>query len=483
MAGKIQSVLYNVDQTADTNEEERQQAQRNIFGELSSYAGKYLKVKEDGKGIDFGEGGGVGARIIALVEGGTLDQYNLIKSYIDNDENVILYSTSGNNRVYWTYSGNVGGYLLFSSYQGTKLGRLSYYTRNTASGGTYGVYEISYENTVKAYNSTSASGTEILEAYADGQGSIPVVYENTYGTCRMIYTFSGITGDTEPIFSRVDESKKQLVILTYKSTGLTRTTIPLSQEAIITINASSLDTENTSYSTIQGIIDAGLSPVVEIGGRSSGSSGVNFYHLKYRSFASSVTPPTFSFTFTATELIDNYAGDYGGYAEKSIVVSDLECKGNVRDGGTWTKTEHRVIMVLNGSKMNVTGKLPNYTEMMALITDGTEVVIKKKQDRARFIYRVCNDTDAGIIFATATTTVGSDTPRLYRIKLGSDDVWSELNVLNIGGCSGGSVNPAGTTQIPVYVDSNGTVQPCGFGISTEVTGNASGIIYFRQEHL
>lgn len=479
MAGKIQSVLYNVDQTDDTNAEERQQAQRNILGDLESYAGMYLKVKEDGEGIDFGEGGGVGARIIALGEGGTAEQYNLIKGYIDNGENVILYSTSGNNRVYWTYSGNVGGSLLFSSYQGSKLGRLSYYTRNTASGGTYGVYEISYENTVKAYNSTSASGTEILEAYADGQGSIPVVYENTYGTGRMVYTFSGITGDTEPIFSRVDESSKQLVILTYKTTGLTRTTIPLSQEAIITINASSLDTENTSYSTIQGIIDAGFSPVIEVGGGYSGNNGANFYHLKYRSFTSSATPPTFSFTFTATELIDNYAGNYGGYAEKSIVVSDLQCKGNNRDGGRWTKTEHRVIMVLNGGKMDVTGKLPSYTEMKALITDGTEVIIKKNKSMARFIYRVCNDEDAGIIFATATTTVGSDTPKLYRLKLGSDNVWSELPVLDIGGGSGGSVNPAGTTQIPVYVDATGTVQPCGFGISTEVTGNVSGIIYFR----
>ena len=451
MAGKIQSVLYNVDQTDDTNEEERQQAQRNILGDLSSYGGMYLKVNEDGEGIDFGEGGGSGARIIALGNGGTVEQYNLIK----------------------------GGSLLFSSYQGTKLGRLSYYTRATASGQPYAVCEISYENAVKAYNSTSASGAEILEAYADGQGSIPVVYENTYGTGRMIYTFSGITGDTEPIFSRVDESNKQLVILTYKTTGLTRTTIPLSQEAIITINSSSLDTENTSYSTIQGIIDAGFSPVVEVGGGYSGNSGANFYHLKHRSFTGSVTPPTYSFTFTSTELIDNYAGTYGGYAEKSILVTDLQCNGNVRDGGSWRKIEHRPIMILNGSKMNVTGKLPNYTEMKALITDGTEVIIKKNISRARFVYRVCNDADAGIIFATATTTVGSDTPKLYRLKLGSDNVWSELPVLDIGGGSGGSVNPAGTTQIPVYVDSTGTVQPCGFGISTEVTGNVSGIIYFR----
>ena len=480
MAGKIQSVLYNVDQTEDTNVDERQQAQRNILGDLESYAGMYLKVNEDGEGIDFGEGGGgSGARIIALGEGGTLEQYNLIKSYIDNDENVILYGTSGNNRTYWTYSGNVGGSLLFSSYQGTKLGRLSYYTRNTASGGSYGVYEISYENTVKAYNSTSTSGTEILEAYADGQGSIPVVYENTYGTGRMIYTFSGVTGDTEPIFSRVDESNKQLVILTYKSTGLTKTTIPLSHDAIITINASSLDTENTTYNTIQGIIDAGFSPVVEVGGGYSGNSGANFYHLKYRSFTTTATPPTFSFTFTSTELIDNYAGTYGGYAEKSILITDLQCKGNTRDGGTWTKSEYRPIMMLNGSKMGVTGKLPNYTEMKALLTAGTEVIVKKTFTNTRYLFRACSDSPYGVIFAAATTQPSNDTPRLFRIKLGSDDVWSDLPAIDLGGGSGGSVNPAGTTQIPVYVDSTGTVQPCGFGISTEVTGNASGIIYFR----
>lgn len=479
MAGKIQSVLYNVDQT-EANEAERQQAQRNIFGELRSYAGMYLKVNEGGDGIDFGEGGGgSGARIIALVEGGTLEQYNLIKGYIDNGENVILYSTTGENHVYWTYSGNIGGSLLFSSYQGTKLGRLSYYTRNTASGGSYGVYEITYENAVKAYNSTSVSGTEIIEAYADGQGRIPVVYENSYGPGRTVYTFSGITGNTEPIFSRVDETNKQLVILTYKTTGLVKTTIPLSNEAIITINATSLDTEKTSYSTIQGIINAGLSPVVEIGGGYSGSSGANFYHLKYRSFTSSATPPTFSFTFTATELIDNYAGDYGGYAEKSIVVSDLECKGNTRDDGTWTKTEHRVIMVLNGSKMGVSGKLPDYTTMKSLITAGTEVIVKQTYTNTRYLFRVCSDSPYGVIFAAATTQPSNDTPRLYRIKLGSDNVWSDLPAIDLGGGSGGSVNPAGTTQIPVYVDSNGTVQPCGFGVSTEVTGNAPGIIYFR----
>lgn len=480
MAGKIQSVLYNVDQTDDTSVAERQQAQRNILGELGDYAGMYLKVNEDGEGIDFGEGGsGAGARIIALGEGGTVEQYNLIKGYIDNGENVILYSTNGNNRVYWTYSGNIGGSLLFSSYQGTKLGRLSYYTRSTASGGSYGVYEITYENAVKAYNSTDASGAEILEAYADGQGRIPVVYENTYGTVRMVYTFSGITGSTEPIFSRVDETNKQLVILTYKTTGLVKTTIPLSNEAIITINASSLDTENTSYNTIQGIIDAGLSPVVEIGSGYQGSSGANFYHLKYRSFTSSVTPPTFSFSFTATELIDNYSGTYGGYAEKSIVVTDLECSGNVRDGGTWTKNEHRVIMVLNGSKMGVSGKLPSYDTMKALITAGTEVIVKKTYGSVRYIFRPCTDSNHGVIFAAATTQPANDTPKLYRIKLGSDDVWSDLSALDIGGGSGGSVNPAGSTQIPVWVDSTGTVQQCGFGVSTEVTGNTPGIIYFR----
>jgi len=471
MAGKIQPVLYNVDQTDNTDVKERQQAQRNILGDLESHAGEYLKVNGDGSGLDFGEGGGgSGARIVALGEGGTLEQYNLIKSYIDNDENVILYSTTGNNRVYWTYSGNIGGSLLFYSYQGTKLGRLSYYTRSTASGASHGYYQITYENAVKAYNSTSASGTEILEAYADGQGQIPVVYENTYGTGRMIYTFSGITGNTEPIFSRVDETNKQLVILTYKTTGLTKTTISLSQEVIITINATSLDTENTSYTTIQGIIDAGFSPVVEIGGGYSGKSGANFYHLKHRSFTASVTPPTFSFSFTATELIDNYAGDYGGYAEKSIVVSNLECKGDVRDGGTWTKSEHRVIMVLNGSKMGVTGKLPDYTEMKALIADGTEVIIKKNKGMARFIYRVCNDADAGIIFATATTAVGSDTPRLYRLKLGSDNVWSELPVLDIGG----GIGDAGSSDTPVFI-TGGAATPCWFSISKTLGQDANTI--------
>lgn len=479
MAGKIQSVLYNVDRTDDTSEAERQQAQRNIFGELGSYAGKYLKVNEDGDGIDFGEGGGSGARIIALANGATIEQYNLIKGYIDNDENVILYGTDGDNRVYWTYSGNIGGSLLFSSYQGTKLGRLSYYTRNTASGQRYAYYEITYENAVKAYNSTNVSGAEMLQAYADGQGQIPVVYDTTYGYARLIYTFSGITGNGEPIFSRVDETNKQLQILTYKTTGLVRTTIPLSNEAIITINASSLDEEKTSYSTIQGIIDAGLSPVVEIGSGYAGSSGANFYHLKYRSFNSGDTPPAFSFTFTAIELIDNYAGDYGGYAEKSVVVSDLECRGNVRDDGTWTKTEHRVIMVLNGSKMGVAGKLPSYDTMKALITAGTEVIIKKTYTSVRYIYRPCTDSLHGIIFAAATTQPNNDTPKLYRIKLGSDDVWSDLSPIDLGGGSGGSVNPAGSTQIPVYVDSTGTVQQCGFGVSTEVTGNTPGIIYFR----
>lgn len=470
MAGKIQPVLYNVEQP-DATEDYRKQAQRNILGDLESHAGEYLKVNKDGDGLDFGEGGGgSGARIVALGEGGTLEQYNLIKSYIDNDENVILYSTTGNNRVYWTYSGNIGGSLLFYSYQGTKLGRLSYYTRSTASGASYGYYQITYENAVKAYNSTSASGTEILEAYADGQGSIPVVYENTYGTGRIIYTFSGITGNTEPIFSRVDETNKQLVILTYKTTGLTKTTISLSQEVIITINATSLDTENTSYTTIQGIIDAGFSPVVEIGGGYSGNSGANFYHLEHRSFTASVTPPTFSFSFTATELIDNYKGDYGGYAEKSVVVSNLECRGNTRDGGTWTLEEHRVIMVLNGSKMGVTGKLPDYTEMKALIADGTEVIIKKNKGMARFIYRVCNDADAGIIFATATTTVGSDTPKLYRIKLGSDDVWSDLSPIDLGGCIG----DAGSSDTPVFI-TGGAATPCWFSISKTLGQDANTI--------
>ena len=470
MAGKIQSVLYNVDQTDDTDVEERQQAQRNILGDLDSHAGEYLKVNSAGNGLDFGEGIS-GAKIIAIGEGGTLEQYNLIKSYIDNDENVILYSTTGDNHVYWTYSGNIGGSLLFSSYQGTKLGRLSYYTRSTASGGSYGVYQITYENTVKAYNSANVSGTEILEAYSDGNGSIPVVYENTYGTGRNVYTFSGITGNTEPIFSRVDKDNNQLVILTYKTTGLVRNIIPLSREAIITINASSLDTENTSYSTIQGIIDAGFSPVVEVGSGYSGNSGANFYHLKHRSFTASVTPPTFSFSFTATELIDNYAGDYGGYAEKSIVVSDLECKGDVRDGGTWTKSDHRVIMVLNGSKMNVTGKLPDYSTMRALITAGTEVIIKKTYNSTRYTFRACVDSNYGVIFAAATTLPSNNTPKLYRIKLGSDDVWSDMSVIDLGG----GIADAGSSDTPVFI-TGGTATPCWFSIS-KTLGQDSNTIY------
>lgn len=470
MAGKIQPVLYNVEQP-DATEDYRKQAQRNILGDLESHAGEYLKVNGDGDGLDFGEGGGgSGARIVALGEGGTLEQYNLIKSYIDNDENVILYSTTGNNRVYWTYSGNIGGSLLFYSYQGTKLGRLSYYTRSTASGASHGYYQITYENAVKAYNSTSASGTEILEAYADGQGSIPVVYENTYGTGRMIYTFSGITGNTEPIFSRVDESNKQLVVLTYKTTGLTKTTISLSQEVIITINATSLDTENTSYATIQGIIDAGFSPVVEIGGGYSGNSGANFYHLEHRSFTASVTPPTFSFSFTATELIDNYKGDYGGYAEKSVVVSNLECRGNTRDGGTWTLDEHRVIMVLNGSKMGVTGKLPDYATMKSLITAGTEVLVKKTYNSTRYTFRACVDSNYGVIFAAATTEPSNNTPRLYRIKLGSDDVWSDLSPIDLGG----GIGDAGSSDTPVFI-TGGAATPCWFSISKTLGQDANTI--------
>lgn len=470
MAGKIQPVLYNVEQP-DATEDYRKQAQRNILGDLESHAGEYLKVNGDGDGLDFGEGGGgSGARIVALGEGGTLEQYNLIKSYIDNDENVILYSTTGNNRVYWTYSGNIGGSLLFYSYQGTKLGRLSYYTRSTASGASHGYYQITYENAVKAYNSTSASGTEILEAYADGQGSIPVVYENTYGTGRMIYTFSGITGNTEPIFSRVDETNKQLVILTYKTTGLTKTTISLSQEVIITINSTSLDTENTSYTTIQGIIDAGFSPVVEIGGGYSGNSEANFYHLKHRSFTASVTPPTFSFSFTATELIDNYKGDYGGYAEKSVVVSNLECRGNTRDGGTLTKTEHRVIMVLNGSKMGVTGKLPDYATMKSLITAGTEVLVKKTYNSTRYTFRACVDSNYGVIFAAATTEPSNNTPRLYIIKLGSDDVWSDLSPIDLGG----GIGDAGSSDTPVFI-TGGAATPCWFSISKTLGQDANTI--------
>ena len=477
MAGKIQSVLYNVAQT-ETSESERQQAQRNILGDLSSRAGEYLKVNETGDGLDFGEGG-AGARIIALGEGGTLEQYNLIKSYIDNGENVILYSTAGNNRVYWTYSGNIGGSLLFSSYQGTKLGRLSYYTRSTTSGGSYGDYQITYENAVKAYNSVSVSGTEILEAYADGQGQIPVVYENTYGTARMIYTFSGITGDTEPMFSRVDEMNKQLVILTYKSTGLDRKTIPLSHNVIISIAAAHLDSETTAYSDIADIFDAGFSPVVHLYGGYNGDTTGDIYHLTYRRLNTREAPPTFEFDFEHTEYHDNYSGDQVGYAEKSVLVYTLVCKGNTRDGGTWKKTEHRPVMVLNGNKMGVSGKLPDYTSMKAFITAGTEVILKYTDYSTRYIFRPCVDSDYGVIFAAATTQPNNDLPRLYRIKLSSDNVWSKLDPLDIGGDSGGSVNPAGTTQIPVYVDSNGTVQSCGFGISTEVTGNATGIIYFR----
>ena len=471
MAGKIQSVLYNVDQTDDTSLDERQQAQRNILGELSDYAGKYLKVNEGGDGIDFGEGGGGSGAIIEALpasdDDANLDQFNRIKGYIDEGKNVILFGNDTSGVTYWTYGGSPNAnQLVFYSYKSSTLNALYYDKVQTGPNSFKAIIARTTANLTKIFNSNMDNKyVEIATAYSNG--ITPILRDNTYGTAQYLSTFLGPDGLGVLVFIRVDPDEKRIVVTKIGTTDeVERTYIPLSQNVFIT--------KSNSREDINAIIDANLLPVLVIAGGQSGYTAASYFPLQFKSFNSSATHPTFEYIFSASDIIDRSEKDSNRC--KYVTVEHHILAGDVRVGGTWTDSE-----AIPWAYIDLTSDITKSctrAQLKTFIDKGAEIIVKYKRATSSIygplFYRYAGSIDNGTtadkdyIFTATYTNFNSTPPKTFISRLRNHTGYTSTNHWDAGladlDLSSAAISDAGSTNNPVYI-TGGVPTGCWFSIS------------------
>lgn len=481
MAGKIQSVLYNVDQTDDTSEAERQQAQRNILGELSEQAGKYLKVNAGGDGIDFGEGGGGSGAIIEALpasdDQATLDQFNRIKGYIDEGKNVILFGNDTSGVTYWTYGGSPNeNQLVFYSYKSNTLNALYYDKVQTGRYTTVAMIFRKTANPTKVFDYTMTNKyAEIAAAF--NNGIIPVLRDTTYGTAQYLSTFLGPDGLGVLVFQRIDPDEKRITVTKIGPTDeVERIYIPLSSNVFIT--------KSNNKSDLDAIINADLLPVLVIAGGQSGISAASYYPMQYKSSNTSVTPPTYKYMFTASDVIDRLEADSNRC--KYVTIERYELSGNVRDGGTWTNT-YSIPWAFIDLDSEIT-KSCTRSQLLTFINKGAEIIVKYKRYSSsiygplfyRYAGSVDNATtgDKDYIFTATYTNFNSTPPKTFISRLRNHPGYSSSNHWDSGladlDLSSASIADAGSTNNPVYI-TGGAATACWFSISKTLGQDANTI--------
>lgn len=483
MAGKIQSVLYNVDQIDDTSVEERQQAQRNILGELREQAGKYLKVNEGGDGIDFGEGGGGSGAIIEALpasdEDANLEQFGRIRGYIDEGKNVILFGNDTSGVTYWTYGGSpTANQLAFYSYKGNTLNALYYDKVQTGPNSFKAIIARTTVNPTKVFDYTMSNKyAEISAAYTNGV--IPVLRETTYGTGQYLSTFLGPDGLGVLVFLRVDLDEKRIIVTKIGTTDeVERTYIPLGQNVFIT--------KSNDRDDIDAIIDANLLPVLVVGGGGgSGYSAASYYPMEFKSFDRGPTPPTYKYIFSASDVIDRSEEDSNRC--KYVTIEHHVLDGNVRDGGTWTYTEAIpwAYIELDDSQI---AKSCTRSQLQTFINKGAEIILKYKKYSSSIygplFYRYAGSIDNGstgdkdYIFTATYTNFNSTPPKTFIARLRNHAGYPNTNHWDAGladlDLSSASIGDAGSTNNPVYI-TGGVPTGCWFSISKTLGQDANTI--------
>lgn len=483
MAGKIQSVLYNVDQTDDTSVEERQQAQQNILGDFSSQGGKYLKVNEAGTGIDFGEGGGGSGAIIEALpasdDEATTGQFDRIKGYIDEGKNVILFGNDTSGVTYWTYGGSPNdNQLVFYSYKSNTLNAL-YYDKIQKRPGSYDAMIFrKTANPTKVFDYTMDNKyVEIAAAYTNG--IIPILRDTTYGTAQYLSTFLGPDGLGVLVFIRVDPDDKRIVVTKIGTTDeVERTYIPLGSNVFIT--------KSNNRDDIDAIVDANLLPVLVVGGGGgSGYSAASYYPMEFKSFDKGPTPPTFKYIFSASDVIDRSEEDSNRC--KYVTIEHHVFAGNVRDGGTWTYSESIpwAYIELDDSQI---AKSCTRSQLQTFINKGAEIILKYKRYTSSIygplFYRYAGSIDNGTtsdkdyIFTATYTNFNSTPPKTFISRLRNHAGYPNTNHWDSGladlDLSSASIGDAGSTNNPVYI-TGGVPTGCWFSISKTLGQDANTI--------
>ena len=473
MAGKIQSVLYNVDQTDDTSVEERQQAQQNILGDFSSQVGKYLKVNDDGTGIDFGEGGGGSGAIIEALPASDEDanetQFNRIKGYIAEGKNVILFGNDASGVTYWTYGGSpTERQLLFYSYKGNTLNALNYDLVQTGRYSQQAMIFRNSANPTKIFDYTMSNKyAEISAAYTNG--IIPILRETTYGTAQYLSMFLGPDALGVLVFVRVDPDEKRITVTKIGTTDeVEKTYIPLGSNVFIT--------KSNDRDDIDAIIDANLLPVLVVGGGGgSGYSAASYYPMEFKSFDRGPTPPTFKYIFSASDVIDRSEEDSNRC--KYVTIEHHVLDGNVRDGGTWTYTEAIpwAYIELDDSQI---AKSCTRSQLQTFINKGAEIIVKYKRYISSIygplFYRYAGSIDNGTtadkdyIFTATYTNFNSTPPKTFISRLRNHAGYPNTNHWDSGladlDLSSAAISDAGSSNNPVYI-TGGAATACWFSIS------------------
>lgn len=483
MAGKIQPVLYNVDQTDDTNAEERQQAQRNILGDFSSQAGKYLKVKEDGSGIDFGEGGGGSGAIIEALpasdDDANLEQFGRLRGYIDEGKNVILFGNDTSGVTYWTYGGSPNeNQLVFYSYKGNILNALHYDKIQKRPGSYDAIIARTTANPTKIFDYTMSNKyAEISAAYTNG--IIPILRETTYGPAQYLSTFLGPDGLGLLVFIRVDLDEKRITVTKIGTTDeVEKTYIPLGSNVFIT--------KSNNRDDIDAIVDANLLPVLVVGGGGgSGYSAASYYPMEFKSFDKGPTPPTFKYIFSASDVIDRSEEDSNRC--KYVNIEHHVLAGNVRDGGTWTYSESIPWAYIELDASDI-AKSCTRPQLERFIDEGAEIIVKYKRYSSSIygtlFYRYAGSidnastADKDYIFTATYTNFNSTPPKTFIARLRNHAGYDSTNHWDSGladlDLTSASIGDAGSTNNPVYI-TGGVPTGCWFSISKTLGQDANTI--------
>lgn len=511
MAGKIQSVQYNVDQSGQTSDSEKRVAQKNIFGALSGKEGKSLVVNSSGDGIDFTDESGSGAVFLPIPQGTSIPQetlsefYDLVKNTLDVNEqdpspkkNVILYdpkSTPDGKSTYWILSEYDGNKMYFSSVQSGTIKRLLLEDSYSGGSGTRTV-TMTKDYTGEAIrffsytekNNSSPTYDYIYEYWHEGY--LPALYQEQHHS-RLIFQFVYHDGEEPEKPEEPDNRHFTFAAINQEGSSI-RIIKRYNDKTKNTDDTYSLGGGSTKFyvsQTKEGaeealrLIGLGQTPVLI----TTGALSDNVY-LPFTKKETITNGAYYIFSAVLQEKDKHSHGSISsGYVTRRYAIKFTVKDGEIQGSVPWepaigTSKWHIVTALIDLDS----GDYGNWKN--ANITDainyGANLIVKKTPSNSYTRYMtLSNKIGSGTtyVFSCVARTNLGKLEYSYIINENKIDNfgWGDLDYYEIGEGGGSTLTPAGSYYRPVYVDSNGTVQPCSFGISTDAYGNEAGVLYFR----
>lgn len=502
MAGKIQSVQYNVDQSGQTSDNEKRVAQKNIFGALSGKEGKSLVVNSSGDGIDFTDESGSGAVFLPIPQGSSIPQetlsefYDLVKNTLDVNEqdsspkkNVILYDPKpapDGKSTYWILSEYDGNKMYFSSVQSGTIKRLLLEDSYSGGSGTR-IVTMTKDYTGEAIrffsysrDDTSAPSYDDIYEYWH-EGYLPALYQEQHYS-RPIFQFVFHDGEDEEskhfTFAAIDQEGSSIrIVKRYND-------VSKNTDKTYSLGSASVYVSQTKEGAEEALrlIGLGQTPVLITNGALS--DNVNLPFTKREAIKNGAY-----YIFSAVlQEKDKHSHDSAssGYVTRRYALKFTVLNGEIQGSSPWTPaigtSKWHIVTALIDLDSGDYGNWKN-ANITDAINYGANLIVKKTPQNSYTRYMtLSNKIGSGTTYVfscVARTTLGNlEYSYIINENKTENFGWGSLVTEEIGG-GGSTLDPAGSYYRPVYVDETGTVKPCSFGISTDAYGNEAGVLYFR----